>query len=240
VKAPLIGVTASHLTSKSGLVYASVPEAYFQSIIRAGGVPVMFPYGLNPQLEAEFTSHLDGVLFSGGGDIHPSFYNSQDHPLVDEVDTSRDELELELLHQTIASGKPFLGICRGLQLVNVALGGSLFEDILDQRPEALRHQYAPEYPRDYLAHQVRLEAGSQLGELIPHPEIQVNSLHHQGIDRLAPGLRASGYAPDGLIESVELPGYPFGLAVQWHPEWLKDDPDMQNLFSTFIHSCRSH
>ena len=238
MNAPLIGVTATHITSKSGVVYTSIPEAYFQAIIRAGGIPIMIPFELDPSLLNQFSRILDGLLFSGGGDIHPSFYNNQIHPLVDEIDVRRDQLEIELLKQTLAAGKPFLGICRGLQLINVALGGSLYEDILDQRPRALRHQYTPEYPRNYLAHPVRLEANSQIGALIPLPEIQVNSLHHQGIDRLAPDLHASGYAPDGLIEVVELPGYPFGLAVQWHPEWLTDDPDMLRLFSAFIGSCQ--
>lgn len=238
MKAPFIGVTATHITSKSGVIYTSVPEAYFQAIIRAGGIPIMVPFELDPKLHTQLVSILDGLLFSGGGDIHPSFYNNQVHPLVDEVDTRRDLLEIELFRQNLASGKPFFGICRGLQLANVALGGSLYEDILDQRPQALRHQYAPEYPRNHLAHPVRLEANSRIGELIPLPEIRVNSLHHQGIDRLAPDLRASGYAPDGLIEVVELPGYPFGLAVQWHPEWLTEDANMRRLFSAFIGACQ--
>jgi putative glutamine amidotransferase len=238
LNAALIGVTASHLTSKSGVVHTSIPEAYCQAILRAGGIPVLIPFDLDPSLQEQLTNRLDGVVFSGGGDIHPSFYNGQPHPLVDEVDTARDQLEIDLLKQTIRVGKPFFGICRGLQLINVALGGSLYEDLLDQRPQALRHQYAPEFPRNYLAHSVQLEANSQIGSLIPRPKIQVNSLHHQGIDRLAPDLQASGYAPDGLIEAVELPGYSFGLAIQWHPEWLTADQDMQRLFSAFIRACQ--
>ncbi len=238
MKAPWIGVTPSHITSNSGVIQTSIPEAYFQAILRAGGIPILIPFEMDPALQAEFTSRLDGVMFSGGGDIQPSLYGSQPHPLVSSVDPVRDQLEIELFKQTLNTGKPFFGICRGLQLVNVALDGSLYEDILDQRPHALRHQYAPEYPRNHLAHRVRLEANSRIGALIPHHEIQVNSLHHQGIDRLAPDLRASGYAPDGLIEVVELPGYPFGLAVQWHPEWLTDSPDMQRLFSAFISACQ--
>ena len=239
MKAPLIGVTASHTTSKSGVVHTSLPEAYLQAIIRAGGIPIIIPFGMDPDLQEQFSARLDGIVFSGGGDIHPSFYNSQIHPLVDDVDTLRDQLEIDLLNRTTAAGKPFFGICRGLQLVNVALGGSLYEDLLDQRPEAIRHQYSPDFPRNYLAHPVQLEANSRIGSLLLQPEVKVNSLHHQGIDRLAPGLRASGYAPDGLVEVVELPGYPFGLAVQWHPEWLTGDPDMRRLFSAFIEACRS-
>lgn len=239
MKAALIGVTASHLTSKSGVLHTSIPEAYFQAILRSGGLPVLIPFDLESALLEQLVERLDGVLFSGGGDIQPSFYNGRPHRLVDGVDTARDQLEISLMEKIIQAGKPFLGICRGLQLVNVALGGSIYEDVLDQRPQALRHQYSPEFPRDYLAHSLRLEANTQIGTLIPHPQIQVNSLHHQGIERLAPNLLASGYAPDGLIEAVELPDYPFGLAVQWHPEWLTGDPDMQRLFSAFIGACQA-
>lgn len=234
----MIGVTARHATNTSGVVHTSIPEAYFQAIIRAGGIPTLIPFGMGPELQETFLARMDGMVFSGGGDIHPSFYNGHTHPLVDEVDTSRDQLEIEFFNQTVTAGKPFLGICRGLQLVNVALGGSLYEDILDQRPQSIRHQYSSDFSRNYLAHQVMLEANSRISSLIPQPDIQVNSLHHQGIDQLASGLRASGFAPDGLVEAVELPGYSFGLAVQWHPEWLTDDPDMQRLFSAFIEACR--
>lgn len=239
MKAALIGVTASHLTSKSGVLHTSIPETYFQAILRSGGLPVLIPFDLGSALLEQLVERLDGVLFSGGGDIHPSVYNGRPHRLVDGVDTARDQLEISLVEQVVQAGKPFLGICRGLQLVNVALGGSIYEDVLDQRPQALRHQYSPEFPRDYLAHSVRLEAYTRIGTLIPHSHIQVNSLHHQGIERLAPNLLASGYAPDGLIEAVELPDYPFGLAVQWHPEWLTGDPDMKRLFSAFIDACQA-
>jgi putative glutamine amidotransferase len=239
LNAALIGVTASHSTSKSGVVHTSIPEAYFRAILQAGGIPVLIPFDLDLSLQAQLTSRLDGILFSGGGDIHPSRYNGRSHPLVDRVDTARDQLEIDLLKQAIHVHKPFFGICRGLQLVNVALGGSLYEDILDQRPQALRHQFSPEFPRNYLAHSVQLEADSQIRSFIPRSKIQVNSLHHQGIEKLAPDLRASGYAPDGLIEAIELPGYSFGLAVQWHPEWLTTDQDMERLFSAFIRACQT-
>lgn len=238
MKPALIGVTAKHTTSKSGVVHTAIPEAYFQAVIRAGGIPVLIPFDLDSNLEEVLADRLDGIVFSGGGDIHPSFYNGQPHPLIDEVDIARDQLEIDLLKQTIRFDKPFFGICRGLQLINVALGGSLYEDLLDQRPQALRHQYAPEFPRNYLAHAIRLDANSQIGSLIPRTIIQVNSLHHQGIERLASDLQASGYAPDGLIEAVELPDYRFGLAVQWHPEWLIEDQDMLHLFNAFVGACQ--
>ncbi len=238
MNAALIGVTASHTTSQSGLVQTSITEAYFQAILRAGGIPVLIPFEIDADKLEQLTERLDGILFSGGGDIQPSFYNGNPHPLVDGVDIGRDQLEIDLLKQAIRAGKPFLGICRGLQLINVALGGSLYEDLIDQRPGALRHQYAPEFPRDYLAHSVKLKENSQIRSLMLHPAIRVNSLHHQGIDRLAPDLRASSYAPDGLIEAVELPGYSFGMAVQWHPEWMIADQDMQHLFSAFTRACQ--
>jgi putative glutamine amidotransferase len=176
---------------------------------------------------------LDGILFTGGGDLDPGSYRSEPHPSVDGVDPDRDRVELQLFDATVKAGIPFLGVCRGLQLVNVGLGGTLYEDILDQRPEAIRHNYHPHWPRTYLAHPVQIEAGSRLEDILGRPSAQVNSLHHQGIRQLAPGLTPTAHAPDGLIEAVELPEYRFGLAVQWHPEWLPPEAAMDELFEAF-------
>ena len=134
-------------------------------------------------------------------------------------------------------GKPFLGICRGFQVANVALGGTLYTHIPDQHPNALRHDWYPDIPRDTIAHEVRIEEDSRIGQIFGAPLLRVNSLHHQGIKDLAPVLNAVGYAPDGLIEAVELPDHPFGCAVQWHPEWLTTQHEMRNLFRKFVEAC---
>ena len=138
----------------------------------------------------------------------------------------------------LEKGKPFFGICRGAQVVNVALGGNLYTHIEDQHPDALKHDYYPDYPRNRLSHPVRVEEGSRLAGIVDEPVLQVNSLHHQGIKGLAPTLKPVAYAPDGIIEAVELSDHPFGLAVQWHPEWLTDQQPMRNLFKAFVDSAR--
>jgi putative glutamine amidotransferase len=133
--------------------------------------------------------------------------------------------------------KPFLGICRGLQVINVAMGGSLYEDLNEQFADVLKHDNHLQ-PRDHLAHPVELEAGSRLEQVIEARQVQVNSLHHQGIHRLASDLYATGSAPDGLIEALELPGHPFGMAVQWHPEELQAHEAMRRLFIAFVGACQ--
>jgi putative glutamine amidotransferase len=139
-----------------------------------------------------------------------------------------------LVQEALTQGKPFLGICRGLQVINVALGGSLYEDLLDQHPNALKHNRFPEEARDFLAHSVKIDEDSRLSNILSAEGAEVNSLHHQGIRQLAPQLRATAHAPDGVIEAVEAPAHPFGLAVQWHPEWLQAHLAMRALFEKFV------
>jgi putative glutamine amidotransferase len=236
--APLIGVTTYSFTSNTGHPQFALNQAYIKSLHGAGACPLLIPSRLAGDVLQTFLSRLDGVLFSGGGDVRPERYGSQPHPLVTEIDEDRDELEIELVRQVAQAGLPFLGICRGLQVINVALGGSLYEDILEQRPDSLKHQNVAEHPRDYLAHSIQVQPGSRLAGILGGTDVQVNSLHHQGIRRLAPGLAATAHAPDGVIEAVELPEHPFGLAVQWHPECIQAYPPMQSLFRAFVEACQ--
>jgi putative glutamine amidotransferase len=217
-----------------------VTEAYVQAITAAGGCPVLIPLGLPAELLNDLLARLDGILFTGGGDIDPAFYGVAPHPKVDGVDLDRDGVELHLLEKAVSQGVPFLGICRGLQLANVGLGGTLYADITAQRPGALRHDYYPDYPRDYPAHTVEVRSGSRLATILNGSHLNVNSLHHQGIDRLAPVLLPVASAPDGIVEAVELPEHPFGLAVQWHPEWLGAQAPMQALFQAFVKAAEGN
>lgn len=235
---PVLGVTTYRNQNTFGFSQFSVSEAYVQSLTSAGAIPVLIPLGLSEEYIDEILPRVDGILFTGGGDIHPDNYKGEDHPLVNMVDLDRDRIELYLLRKIMAQKKPLMGICRGFQVINVGLGGSLYEDILDQRSEALRHAYFPEWPRDYLAHPVRIEPGSQLESILGAAELPVNSLHHQGIKDLAPGITPTAYAPDGLIEGIEIDGYPFGLAVQWHPENLQMHEPMRLLFQAFVTACQ--
>jgi putative glutamine amidotransferase len=145
----------------------------------------------------------------------------------------RDSTELALMRDAVEQGKPLLGICRGAQVMNVALGGTLYTHIYDQLPNALDHAYPGDLRRT-LVHPVHVDESSHAAEIFGETLLHVNSLHHQGLKDIAPGLRVTGHAPDGLVESVELPEHPYAVAVQWHPEWLTDQPSMQRLFKSFI------
>jgi putative glutamine amidotransferase len=146
-------------------------------------------------------------------------------------------VELSLIRAAAADGKPFLGICRGCELVNVGLGGSLYTHLPDQLPGALDHDQ-PGDRRTFLAHEVQIDEGTRLAEVLGEPIIRVNSHHHQGLKNVAPGLRVAGHAPDGLVEAIELPDHPFGLAVQWHPEWLTEQSYTRSLFARFVAAAR--
>jgi putative glutamine amidotransferase len=235
--APIIGVTMTSSFSEHGYPILTITGAYVQALIRAGGCPLMLPLGLPETILQDLLPKLNGILFSGGGDVQPERYHSQPHPLVREVDLDRDRVEIFLLKESMKYQLPILGICRGIQVINVALGGSLYEDILDQRPTSIRHSYFPEMPRDYLAHTVEIASDSRISTITHKTIVPVNSLHHQGIKELAPGLRATAFAPDGLIEAFEIPNYKFGLAVQWHPEWLPEKASMDAIFQDFIRAA---
>jgi putative glutamine amidotransferase len=153
------------------------------------------------------------------------------------VDEDRDRVEITLFQAAYDRRMPFLGICRGLQLVNIALGGSLYEDLLAQYPQALQHNYFSVQAPDYLAHPVTVEEDTRLAGILGATRLEVNSLHHQGIRQLGSGLQPIAHAPDGLVEAVQVLDYPFGLAVQWHPEWLQEHLAMRALFSEFVRAC---
>lgn len=234
---PVIGITTSRKTTQEGISTLSASEAYVQALVQAGACPLLIPNGLPDDLLHVCFSRLDGLLFSGGGDIDPVYYGAENHPLVANVDRDRDRVELYLLEQAIQKGAPFLGICRGFQVVNVGLGGTLYADITAQCANARKHDFFADFPPGHLAHEVKMRAGSRLAQMLGEPVLWVNSLHHQGALDLAPALQAAAIAPDGLVEAVELPGHPFGLAVQWHPEWLTAQPSMRALFRAFVEAA---
>ncbi len=232
---PLIGVTTYRSnSSSSSIATICAPESYLKAVRAAGGTPLLIPVNLSNAELDELLPRLDGVLFPGGGDIDPALFAGRPHAEVYGIDPDRDRIELHLTRRAAEGQKPFFGICRGIQVINVAMGGSLYTHIADQHPDALRHDWYPDVPREYLAHPVQVAADSQLAEVLGQTAVETNSLHHQGVDRVAPGLKAVAWAPDGLVEAVELPGHPFGLGVQWHPENLQAYAEMRALFQKFI------
>jgi putative glutamine amidotransferase len=233
---PLIGITTNHSTNSYGQPLVLLQQSYVNAIMQAGGVPVLIPSLVaNDGWEALY-ARLDGILFSGGGDIGLQHSPGDPHPRIDDVDPERDSVELKMLNAAASEGKPFLGICRGCQVMNVALGGTLYTHIPDQLPNALDHSY-PGNMRTVLVHPVKIGEGTHVAEIFGEPIIKVNSLHHQGIKAVPPSVRVAGYAPDGLVEAIELPEHPFGLAVQWHPEWLTDQAGSRNMFRKFIQAA---
>lgn len=235
---PLVGLTTTRGRNSFGNPTFTVNATYVQSIVSAGGLPVLIPLDLPPDDMQVLTARLDGILFTGGDDIDPRRYGSQPHPKVSGVDARRDQVEDHLVHYAIQTNMPFLGICRGAQVINVALGGSLYEDLPDQFPHALQHDNH-DLPRNNLAHSVNVERESRLEQILGGGETRVNSLHHQGLRRLGESLQSSAFSPDGLVEAVELPGHPYGLAVQWHPEELQEHEAMRRLFLSFIQACQA-
>lgn len=230
---PIIGITTDLVSNSYNQPTVSLSQAYVKAVIEAGGIPVLIPSLIPNEGWREVYKRLDGILFSGGGDISLEYFKGDPHPSISDVEPARDGIEFDLLKAAVSDGKPFLGICRGCQLVNVGLGGTLYTHILDQMPGALEHSY-PGSMRTFLAHEVKIEEGTRTAEVLGQPIIKVNSHHHQGLKDIGDDLRISGFAPDGLVEAIELNGHPYGLAVQWHPEWLTDQEPTRNLFKTFI------
>src|SRR6185503_13341033 len=209
---PLIGITTNQSQNAYGQPTIMLMQSYVNAVIGAGGVPVLIPSLISEDGWDAVYSRLDGVLFSGGGGISHENFPGEPHPRIDDVDLARDSIELKFVNAAASDGKPFLGICRGCQVVNVALGGSLYTHIPDQLPDALDHDY-PGNKRTILVHEVKIEEGTHIAEIYGEPFIRVNSLHHQGLKDIAPSLRVAGHASDGLVEAIELPDHRFGLAV---------------------------
>ena len=234
---PLIGVTSSTTKHKSGTIRCFSNQSYIHAIHQAGGLPLLIPVGIALTDLDPLVHKLDGVLFTGGGDIDPQYFGGENYPKVSSVNLERDRLEFELLKIALKMNLPLLAICRGIQVLNVGLGGTLYTHIQDQLPDALKHDWYPDFPRDRIAHTVSVTRNSKLHHILGDSEVPVNSLHHQGIEKLGQGLEPVANAPDGLVEAVELKDARFALGVQWHPECLPESVPMQRLFRAFIDAC---
>lgn len=230
---PLIGITTRNGKDGDGHLLTALQHTYINAVVQAGGLPILIPEILPEEDFLDLYSRLNGILFSGGGDISLEYFNGSDHPRIGEVDEARDTTEITLMRTAVKDGKPILGICRGAQVMNVALGGTLYTHIYDQLKGALDHDYPGDLRRT-LVHPVNVDETTRSAEIFGETLLSVNSLHHQGLKDIAPGLKAAGHAPDGLVEVVEIRDHPYAVAVQWHPEWLTDQPAMQRLFKSFV------
>ena len=218
---------------------SQVNAAYVRAVLRAGGIPLILPPLIRPQDAGTVLDGLDGLVLSGGEDVDPAHFNSEPHPALGDVDPVRDAFELALFREAWRRRLPVLAICRGIQLVNVALGGTLWQDIPSQRPAALGHKHTGD--RDDRTHPVALVPGSRLAAALGTTRCEVNSFHHQSVRELAAGLVITATAPDGEIEGLEgAEGAPWLLAVQWHPEEFHADdtaPD-HGLFAALLREAR--
>jgi putative glutamine amidotransferase len=230
---PLIGITSSQngIHPNPGSSY----QPYFDAVKAAGGEPWIIGLGQPLDDLDSLLSRLDGLILSGGGDVQTSLYHGDERMRVESVVKERDVLELALMDKVLKLDLPLLGICRGVQVINVALGGMLITDIGSQFTTTIRHSYpSNEYPRDLIAHEVVLEPDSRLAGIYQSERVRVNSRHHQAVLEPAAGWRVAAHAPDGLIEALEMSGSRFALGVQWHPENLQALTGHNNLFKAFI------
>lgn len=237
IRPPLIGCTTYRKVADQDppIEMIGLMPTYIKAVVAAGGVPILIPLGLSDDDLLAIFGRIDGLLLPGGGDIEPSIYLNNGNGHSRGIDEDRDRVELLMARTAVAQQKPLLAICRGIQVLNVALGGTLYEDIQAEFPNAIDHDLNGKKPRNFLAHDVTVHSDSLLFNQIGKSVTAVNSLHHQNVKDLAPELVATATAPDGLVEAVEVPGHPYALAVQWHPENLiEDDPDMLGLFKGLI------
>ena len=213
---------------------------YCCSVVLAGGAPVLIPLELGECAWRSIYERMDGLLFPGGVDVNPLYYGEERHPHLGQVDDLLDEAELVLARWALADRLPVLAICRGIQLINVAAGGSLYQDLPTQFPGTLRHASSPPaYPRDHRAHVVHIEPGTRLASIFGENELWTNSRHHQAVRDVAPGFVVTARAPDGVIEGTEKVDARFIVGVQWHPENLvATDPQMLALFQSFVQASR--
>jgi putative glutamine amidotransferase len=241
---PIVGIPTQTLQSLGG-VSAEIPpswvmsQRYVQTLTNAGALPWLIPLVPDEDTLRGIYESIDAVFLPGGADIDPASYGTVPHAMCDKTDRDRDRVELALAKWAIADGKPVLGVCRGMQLINVALGGSLYQDLATQFPNGIKHDYFPfggtGHTRDYLAHEVHVVPGSRLARLFGTDPIKVNSMHHQGVRNVAAGLVVTASAPDGLAEALEGTGASYLFGVQWHPEALTEkDAATRKLFAEFV------
>jgi putative glutamine amidotransferase len=240
---PVIGVTTQTLEEIPDELPRCwiMSQRYVRTLTASGAVPWIVPLMDDPETLRAIYDRVDGIFLPGGVDIDPLSYNESKTSACGRVDTDRDRTEIMLADWAMKDRKPILAVCRGAQLLTVAAGGTLYQDLDLEYPGAIKHDYFPKaglHTRQDLVHAVDVVADTRLSRVLGSNKVLVNSMHHQGIKRLAPTLIANAFAPDGLIEGVESVSDDFVLGVQWHPEDLADsEPKMRRLFDAFIEAA---
>lgn len=230
---PLIGIVPLVDEEKESLWML---PGYMEGVAEAGGIPLMLPLTEDGEDISRLLDSIDGILLTGGHDVHPSVYREEPVPECGAVCRERDAMESELLKQALKRDIPVLGICRGIQFLNAYLGGTLYQDLPTERPSGTEHHQKPPY--DIPVHRVSVEKASGLSRLLNTDSLSVNSYHHQAIKEKADSLKTMAISEDGIIEAVEMPDKRFVWAVQWHPEFsLRRDLSSRKIFEEFVRNC---
>lgn len=237
-RAPLIGISTidDHDAAGFHAPRFSLNQSYAKAIEAAGGIPILIPQIDEQSSLRRIYDMLDGILMPGGLDIHPKFYGQEPHPALDPTDMGLDFVETTILPWALEDDLPVLGICRGEQVINVVMGGTLIQDIYSQYTTTIDHRESfKRRIRDFLAHDIAIDPESHLRNLAGEDRIWVNTSHHQAVDKVGSGLRATAWSPDGIVEGIEAPDSRFLMAVQCHPEemWRKH-AWAKKLFKTFV------
>jgi putative glutamine amidotransferase len=246
----LIGLTASLREDVDALAqrplgrFVQAELDYVEGVVGAGGVPVVFPPVGGARGAQALLGGIDGLLLSGGSDLHPSYYGEEAVPELGVTIPERDAFEMSLVEQALRRGIPILGICRGMQILNVALGGTLYQDLPSQMDHSVLLGHRQETPKWQPTHEVEVDAGSQVAEIMGTGELKVNSYHHQAVKDLASGLLAVAHAPDGVVEALEWRDLSqrWLVGVQWHAEAMREvvGPQHRNLFEAHVAAAESH
>ena len=239
---PIIGITCGEIHNK---IEAWSPASFGQSrtfvdcILQAGGVPLLLPLTSDDDVLEQLGVMVDGLLLSGGNDLDPKLYGQKPLATTSDYSPLRDETETKLLRRTLAANKPILGICRGMQLLNVYFGGSLHQALTNDRPDSLDHDASTKLKTLVdTTHVLRLKSESHLANILGLEDIGANAHHHQAIDKLGSGVKAVAWARDNIVEGIELPAYTYVLGVQPHPESLTGvEVRWQKLFSSFVQAA---
>jgi putative glutamine amidotransferase len=235
MRKPLIGVTCDTFSTKNGRSVYGIRPSYTHAIEASGGLPLLIVPDLSAESLRIIYEKLDGVLLTGGGDVVPTLYGAPDDMELRGLDANRDASEINITRWAMDDDKPLLGICRGIQVINVALGGTLYRDLASEYGKTVDHDLTRPKPGEFKGHSVAVERDSRLAALLGETQPAVNSFHHQAIRALGNTLRPVATSPDGVIEGIERDDSRFFVAVQWHPEELYDESEpMRRLFSGFV------
>lgn len=242
MRPPVIGITgyADRSARPPNVPVFAGARTYVRAVAGGGGVPLVIPPYLEEAPLQAILHTIDGLVLSGGGDIHPAEFGEEDSGLLWRVDERRDRAELPLAEWALVEELPLLAICRGIQVLNVAAGGTLIQDISTQVPDALSHSSVAGRPVPSIAHTVEVSPDSRLARLVGAGELGVNSAHHQAVKDVGRELVVTARAPDGIIEGLEAPDHPFCIGVQWHPEvMVESHPVMGRLFQGLAETART-